>query len=229
MRRVTLVHLRRLAGFTIDHFRALQQDLQAFGFDEVQRYGFVNLEVGDDYLTATLVRRRITYRTIFDPSTGNFSQQEVTNFERTPFGVDAQFGTLDIFASNTKARQLTSLLEGTLDYRLTIEGMGISPAEGLRRIAQQRTAYTLKKLALTEFSALPGIVGRYTPTITDTEQGLALIQDHGGMVKQVTLTANFAEEDNVGVTIAHNGGLSVACNQDHFGEILQSLKRMFFS
>lgn len=226
MRRTTLVYMRRIIGLSQNDFRALQTRFKNTKFDDSKGYGFVDTQLDGSLLSTTLALRQVTYQTLFDPETGDFSRQETVYFEQIPFSIDAEFKTLEIFSNANNARQVINVMADLLNYRLAMPSLDFAPPQVLGVLAKSRRGISLRKCALNNFVARPGVSGRYTPEVTNSTNGLALIEAQKEDITQITFVVDLKVEAEVKLAVSRSGGLSITCDEDNLVPALSELKAL---
>jgi hypothetical protein len=228
MRRTELVHLRVIEDFSVIDVRELFEKIATLGFDNDSGYGFINTNLEGTRVSSTLVLRKLTYRTTFDPESNTFSRQESMYFEKIPFFLDAEFDTVEVFSSATNTRRVISIVGKLLDYQFAIADPDISPVEFLNIVAASKLPFSLVKFCINNFIARPGISGRYSAEVIDNASGVNIIEKQQGDVEKVTLEVNFEAEERVELTVSRNGGLNITCDEDSVLDILDEIKKLMF-
>lgn len=224
MRRTTLVYMRRIIGLSLEDVRHLQTQFTSIIFDETKGYGFVDTSLKGSLLSTTLALRRIFHQTIFNPESGTFSREASVYFEQIPLVIDSRFKTLEIFSNADNARQVILIMAELLNFRLAMPSLDFSPPHVLSVVAKARSGISLRKFVAQNFAARPGMSGRYTPEVTDSSSGLALIEAHPDEITQITFVADLRVEAEVKLAVSRSGGLAITCDEDNLAAALSELK-----
>lgn len=224
MRRTTLVYMRRIIGLSLEDVRHLQTQFTSIIFNEDKGYGFVDTTLKGSLLSTTLALRRVFHQTIFDPDSGAFSREATVYFEQIPLIIDSRFKTLEIFSNADNARQVIVIMAELLNFRLAMPSLDFSPPRVLGILAKARPGVSLRKFVAQNFAAQPGVSGRYSPEVTDSVSGMALIEAHPEEITQVAFVADLRVEAEVKLAVSRTGGLAITCDEDNVTAALSELK-----
>ncbi len=230
MPHTTPVHIRIVEGLTLVHVKELFDAIILLDFDDAAGYGFIDTSIENTSLTSTLVLRRITYHTSFDRITQEFSKHISEYYERVPFMVDSKYGTLEVISNLTNTRRVVSLLSRLMKFNLTIADPDFTPRSFLDRLSESQIPFSLRRLSMNGLMINPGIVGRFTAYVADSQSGVELISSQATSSSEIEkLTFEIAldaleTEEMVEVTVSRNGGMTVTCDEDDLQDVLEEIK-----
>ncbi|MBP1617752.1 MAG: hypothetical protein H6Q14_1579 [Bacteroidetes bacterium] len=183
--------------------------------------GYSDLEVNEDILYCTLIKRTITSVLGFNSDRNNFESVEIPIFDRIPFCLDFGKNLLYTFGANTNQNKIKSALRNTFDFSLTYNDYGFTPIDIMARIIANNEYFNIDEIVIDKLEYKVGIFGKYIAKVSDQSIGKELIDIHKNDVLKISI--NVIGEKEYYLVISSNA-LSIKCEEDDFFSILENLK-----
>ena len=228
MRRSTLIHFKVINGLSREDFLWLSKTISAWTFDDEEGCGFISTVLDGNILDTRLVLKMLTYRTIFNPLTGEFEREQSFYFTDVPFSIDLGYNTLEVYSGADNAKRAISIVGRLLEFKYAIADVVFQLEDVLNRLSRAGHLFSIQKLVVNNFRPNSGLIGTFSPRVLETAYGLDLISQYKNDVSQATIELEVAEEKGVEVRIAQSGNLTVRCDPENLDMVLDELKRVLF-
>lgn len=219
-----VIYFKRVPGLSHAHFEHLHRAIVQSAFDHECSEGFIDVERTGDSLSAVLVLRRQALRTVFVE--GKFLEQAIIYYQQVPFTIDAPSGMIDVFAGAQKASKVASVIGKILHFQYPIEDVSFLPKDVYGILTNASYCLEITQLCIVNFHPLQGVHGRFSPTITQTSQGLALLEEYGKDVTDALYEVKSPSRVEFTLRVSSAGGLAIRVEEKQFDLILGSLKKM---
>lgn len=212
------------SGFSAQNELSLKNTLNILKnteYTEESGTGYSNLEVSEDILYSTLIKRTITSILGFISDKNDFEKIEIPIFERIPFCMDFEKNLLYTFGANTNHNKIKSALRNTFDFPLIYSNFSFIPIDIMKKITANNQHFTIDEIVIKEFKYNTGISGKYIAKVSDQSVGKDLIESHTNNILKVSINVISEKEYNL---IISSNALSIKCEEEDFYPILENLK-----
>jgi hypothetical protein len=222
MFRTELLHLKLVKG--LDQWSP-EQLLERFStrFDEAASFGFVRTESHEQTISSTLVYRYIIARRQFDPVTNTIVSQPQAVFDYVPFRIDYDAGLLEADLGGRRLAKLISIVGKLFDFGITIEDLHIDLKVFVRELDQRNRAYSITKIAVTNFRPEAGLSGRFVASVYEQQIARALIREYDRDVTGLDIKLTVKESPMVW-RLSSSGSIAVRADEEMLEEGLGILR-----
>jgi hypothetical protein len=202
--------------------------LLAAPYSDERGYGFENIELEENILSATLIKRNATYIHEYDPITREMLKKQIMLFSDIKFQVDFNYDLLCVFGQAVYLTQLKSAMRNVFDFSFSINQTDLSPYKIYLAISEKQIGFEIKSIAIERFVFQNGISGKLIGTVIDNIVASDLINSYKTDVNKVLFQIDFDENDSFGLQASNNGALKFFGSDDMFDYHLNFFKRNLF-
>lgn len=227
MLRTELIYFKRIPGLSNIHFEDLYKAIVQSGLEQDLNEGFINTERTEDSILAVLMVKRQVLHTIFVD--GRLLEQTVVYYQQIPFAVDSRYSTIEVFAGMQKANKVASVLGRMLDFQYPIEDICFSPREVQRVLTDTGCQLEITQLLIRNFHPMQGVSGRFSPMITQTSKGLALLEEYDRDVTDAVYRVKSLDQIEFTLRVSAAGGLAIRMESEELDSTLVELKKILLA
>lgn len=224
MLRTELIYFKRIPGLSDFHFENLHKEILQSGIDQDVSEGFINVERTKDSISAVLlVRRQALHRVFVD---GRLLEQTITYYRQIPFAVNSRYSTIEVFAGAQKANKMASVIGRMLRFKYSIEDIPFPPIEVYRTLIDAGYQLEIEQLFIRDFHPMEGVSGRFSPIITQTPRGLALLEEYDRDVTDAVYKVKSPNSIEFTLRASIAGGLAIRMESEEMNSTLETLKKL---
>lgn len=222
---ISLEHLTPLNTEDVKNFR---REFLTKNYTDEQGYGFRNVVLENDYLSATLVKRTPTLIPQFDFETGQIVEQNIFLYSEIEFALDATFHLLEIFGPAKDAPKVRAVLHPLLRSETRLFSVNLAPAEVLPKLAKASVQLSVDKLTVNNFQHREGIIGKYEMKLARGEWAMDMINKYAQDVTRASLSIAMDGMSEFALNISHRSRLTIKCEEEQFNNVFLFLKSVLF-
>jgi|GEM_PF-7018713 len=222
MFRTKLLHLRLIKGLGQ---WSPEQLLERFNarFDDATGFGFIRTESYEKTISSTMVYQSIVIRNQFDPIKNIIVSKPQAVFDYVPFQVDCDTGLLEADLGGRRLVKLISVLGKLFDFRIIIENLHINLKAFVRELDQSNRAYSITKIAVTNFRPQIGLSGRFIASVYEQQVAKGLIYEYDRDVTSINIKLT-VEESPMIWRLSSSGSIAVRADEEMIEEGLGILR-----
>lgn len=198
-------------------------------YTEQEGFGFREIQLYDNFITATLVKRTPTYIPQLDTSTGQLNEREIFLYSKSKFGIDFRYGLLEIYGTVQHGPKVRSLLRGILPSQSRVSSVTLMLADTIKRLSEHSHAILVDSLTVSNFRHKEGIIGKYMMRITKAELAESILQEYKNDVIKAHLQITSSSVGNFALELSRSGYLLIICDESIFVKVFSYLKSIIFS
>lgn len=222
MFRTELLHLKLIKG--LEQWSP-EQLLERFStsFDEATSFGFVRTESYEQTISSTMIYRYIVVRRQFDPVRNTIISEPQAVFDYIPFRIDYDAGLLEADLGGRRLVKLISVLGKLFDFGITVEDLHIDLNVFIRELDQRNRAYSITKIAVTNFRPEAGLSGRYVASVYEQQVARDLIREYDRDVTGIDIELTIEESPMIW-RLSSSGSIAVRADEEMLEEGLGILR-----
>jgi hypothetical protein len=223
------VSLSRIFPFHQEDLLALSDTLQDLPYTAERGYGFRYVELSEQILQATLIRRTTTTVKQFDAEARQVVARDIFIFHEIAFAIDAQFRLLTVFGPVSHAPKVRAVLRSLLQTGTKVNRADLAPAEVLSRLFEVAEAVSVQGLTVENFQHQEGVRGRYKIEVLPSAVAQQIVAQYPRNVLRAQVQVALPDLDEFGLQVSGGGRVKVACVESQFGPVLSALKALLFT
>ena len=188
--------------------------------------GFTKVEIIDNVLEATLLKRTPTSIVDYDPASGEFIERDIFIFEDISFCIDFTNNLIYTFFSSGKLNKIKVALREFLQNNIAYTNLELSPIMLVDDLSDSDFECSIKEIAIRKFVYEQGAYGRYVAKIMDSQVGGKLLEDYSDEIQKVTIDVTSNQFEDFSLTISTNNTLAVKSDEDDFYGIIDTIKKI---
>jgi hypothetical protein len=216
------VYFKMISGLSRSDYMALFRAMSQLEFDQSSVEGFTGVERVGQLTSAVLVVRRQTSFTAFEED--KLCEQTVTYYQRIPFNVDLRYNTIEVFGGSRKANKVASLIGKLLSFKCPIEDLQFSQIGILNTLQDEGYRLKILRMTIENFSPTDGAQGRFSPRISHTPEGLALLREYKDAVTDAVYEVKSPNQIEFTLRVRKLGGLAVRVEDEEIGRTFEKIK-----
>lgn len=186
--------------------------------------GFTKIDLFEDVLEATLIKRVPTSLMEYDPQSGDFNQRNIFVFDEIPFYVDVENGFMYTFSSASKLNKVKSELRNILKTKIIYGNLVLNPKQVIGDLEINGFECIISEIVIGKFIYNQGAQGRYSARILDPKIGKKLMEDYLDEIQKISLNVVSKIYDDFILTISKNNAFNIKSEEDDLMQILNNLK-----
>jgi hypothetical protein len=224
MFRTELVYFKRIPGLSDIHYEDLHKAIVQSNLERDANEGFINTERTANSISAVLaVQRQALHTMLVD---GRLVEHTIVYYQQIPFTVDFRYSTVEVLAGAQKANKVASVIGKISYFRYPIEDLFFSPMEVYWEMFRAGYSLEITQLFITNFNPTEGVSGRFSPKITQTPKGLALLEKYDRNVTDVIYEVKSPEQVEFALRVSSAGGLAIRVESEKVDLVLEALKKL---
>lgn len=224
MKRKVTVTLNRISFQENIDINFIQDVLSECLYNEDDGIGFTNIQMFEEVLEATLIKRTPTSLQEFDPQVGEFVQRNIFVFDEIPFFIDLENGLIYSFSSASKLNKVKSELKKFIAGRIVYENLALNPQKIINELIMNGFDCSVSEITIKNFIYLKGAQGKYSARILDSKIGQQIMEEYSDEIHKVTVDISSNLHTDFVLTISTNNAFSIKSDEDDLFNILDNLK-----
>jgi hypothetical protein len=224
MLRTELIYFKRILSLSSIHFEGLHRGILQSGLDQDVSEGFISVERTPDSISAVLMVRRHAMRRVFVE--GRLLERTIAYYRQIPFAVDSRYSTIEVFAGAKRASKVASVIGRMLRFEYPIEDLLFPPIAVYRTLMEAGYQLEIEQLFIRNFHPAEGVIGRFSPLITQTPKGLALLEEYDRDVTDAVYKVKSPNQAQFTLRVSITGGLAIRAESEEIDSTLETLKRL---
>jgi hypothetical protein len=224
MKRKVTVTLNRISFQENIDINFIQDVLSECLYNEDDGIGFTNIQMFEEVLEATLIKRTPTSLQEFDPQVGEFVQRNIFVFDEIPFFIDLENGFIYSFSSASKLNKVKSELKNFIAGRIVYENLALNPQKIINELIMNGFDCSVSEITIKNFIYLKGAQGKYSARILDSKIGQQIMEEYSDEIHKVTVDISSNLHTDFVLTISTNNAFSIKSDEDDLFNILDNLK-----
>ena len=207
----------------------LEQALVKTPYTDERGFGFENLEVQEDIISAVLIKRNATYIYEYDPVTKEMVKRQIMLFSEIPFEIDLAYHVLSVFGQAVYLTQLRSAFRNSFEFLYELGHTNLSPYHIYTTLLEKGISVTFQSISIENFVYEQGISGKLIGNVIDDAVATELVKTYKTDVNKALLKINIDEEHSFGLQVANNGAVKFHSSADTFAEHFDFFKQTLFN
>lgn len=196
--------------------------LKSTEYTEDTGMGYSDLEVDENVLHSTLIKRTVTSILGFSSEINDFKKIEIPIFDKIPFCMDFEKKLLYTFGATANHNKIKSALRNTFDFSLIYTDFNLTPVDIMKRILDREQYFSIDEIVIRQFKYNNGVSGKYIAKVFNQTIGKEIINEHSSDILKVSM--NVTGENDYYLIISSNNALNIKCEEIDFYRILENLK-----
>jgi hypothetical protein len=222
MIRTEWIYFKRIPGLSDAHFESLHKEILQTSLKRDVSEGFINVERTENSVLAVLVvRRHALHRVLVN---GRLVEQTFTYYQQIPFALDCRYSTIEAFAGAQRANKVASVIGRMLHFEYSVEDIAFPPKEVYYMLMGAGYRLEIEQLFIRDFRPMEGVSGRFSPTITQTPKGIALLEEYDRDVTDAVYRVKSPRQIEFTLRASMAGGLAIKAESEEIDSDLEALK-----
>jgi hypothetical protein len=207
------------------NFKKLAVALQKNRFREGKDVGISKFADQGNYLSGILIAKVPVFLRSFDLDKLTVVRVADQQYDAVAFGLDYDYGTLEVFASKAKLKLVESFL-----FDIS-EGIGfgelqIDVGRFVNLLEKRAVPFSLTSMRIRDFQFEQNLRGTFAPKILETSSGLRLMRKFKENITMVGIKAQLEGKD-VLLRLSPDGSVTYSCDEGNKQLVEVQLKRLF--
>ena len=201
------------------YFDLVKEKLLLTGFDSEQGYGFQDINILGNIISAVLVKRSATFIQQINPTSGQLEENEIFVYARINFNIDFDYRTLDVLGPISNSGKVRSILRTLLKNEVSIASIVLAPHEVVNTFNLLDPVVNINSLTVNNFRHRDGITGRYDMKFSVPELAHEVITSYQHDIVKAQIQVMSSPVGEFEATISKNGHLNLVSQNDNLGEV----------
>ena len=224
MKRKVTVTLNRISFQENIDINFIQDVLSECLYNEDDGIGFTNIQMFEEVLEATLIKRTPTSLQEFDPQVGEFVQRNIFVFDDIASLPPLPDVFIYSFSSASKLNKVKSELKNFIAGRIVYENLALNPQKIINELIMNGFDCSVSEITIKNFIYLKGAQGKYSARILDSKIGQQIMEEYSDEIHKVTVDISSNLHTDFVLTISTNNAFSIKSDEDDLFNILDNLK-----
>lgn len=202
--------------------------LQGTPYTDERGFGFENIDLDEQLLFGTLIKRNATYIYDYNPVSKEMVKKQITLFSEISFQIDFEFKVLIVFGQAVYLTQLKSALRNTFEFSFTTGQTDLSPYNLYSTLVNKRVKFEIQSISIEKFVYQNGISGKLIGNVIDNVVATNLVNNYKVDVNKALFRITFINDDSFGLQASQNGAVKFFSPEDRFENHIHFFKETFF-
>lgn len=198
-------------------------------FDESHGYGFSDVEVEGNILTAKVLKRTSTFIQDYDESVKEIVKKQVYIFSDIQFSIDFEYSVLYVIGGTSQMNNVKSIFRKAFDFDYDLNQIELSPFGFYDLLKEKNVDFNIEQIIINRFNYNNGIVGRLNGHITDQTVGADLISEYKNDVIKISFGISIDDDDQLVMQVLPNASLKLLAEESNLDYYLTYIKSLIFS
>lgn len=202
--------------------------LRGTPYTDERGFGFENIDLDEQLLFGTLIKRNATYIYDYNPVSKEMVKKQITLFSEISFQIDFEFKVLIVFGQAIYLTQLKSALRNTFEFSFTTGQTDLSPYNLYSTLVNKRVKFEIQSISIEKFVYQNGISGKLIGNVIDNVVATNLVNNYKVDVNKALFRITFINDDSFGLQASQNGAVKFFSPEDRFENHIHFFKETFF-
>ncbi len=195
--------------------------LEKIYYNEESGYGVTDIEIVDEILSGSLIKKNPTYIQEYSAVDNRFEKRLIYIYITIRFYIDFEFNLLYVEGALTNLTNSKILLRNIPDLNFEIFPFDTSPFKFYRALKNKKIKFQLCEMNIEKFNYKDGAVGRYLAVISNMNVGTELIKSYQEDISKIAIIF-----DDYKIYFYNNSTFSIVGESDEIEKNLQHFKNI---
>lgn len=194
-------------------------------FTDQDGVGFLVRENSGSWALIYFIRSNPTFRTVFEPRTGEFIRLEISEPRVTPFVLDTRFRTLEVFGSKSDLGELVTELGRISHHKLVVDDVQMDIDKILRNLLRGGIDFSIKYIRLREVEIASGVVATCTVRVDEISHGLEVANRFSDSVTALSFAIRLYDM-KASISVNRDGAFNIGIDLDEEPSAYDRIKEL---
>lgn len=202
--------------FTIDKSfdsKSFYADLIRKEYSEIDGWGFSDVDVVDDIVSATLLKSITAYYRSWNTETNEMERQSYRMVKEIRFFVDFEKNYLSVEGSNADMNKVKQAFRSQFWNMFTYEPLKLIPFNYLHIFEKDKILTKIEEVTINDFACGNMLLGRYVARLTSISAGPIELEEYKETLIRIKALLSYHKEW-VNITVSKNSSLSISCSDN---------------
>lgn len=207
----------------------ISQILATKAYSEAEGFGFKDIELHENILFATLLKRIPVSVSDYDSNLFKFISKTIYVYHEIPFCLDCQYELIYSFGSADNINRLKSALRNVLMSSYEYDEIHIKPHIIAEKLSNGNDYFEIREMVIKGFVYREGTIGKLLTLVTDQNVGRKLVSEYMENIYKITFLVDNEKIKDAEVTFSDLGAFVLKCDEEFFEHNLYNIKDIIFN
>lgn len=207
----------------------LFETISGIVFSDDSGFGFSNVTLSENILSARVVKRTSTFINDYDNKSNEFLKKQIFVYSDLQFFIDFNFNILYVLGGLSQLNYLKSIFRTILNINIQIAPIDLNAAIFFDLVNKKNIDAQIEQIIINRFNFNNGIVGRFSGHVIDQKTGYDLINEYKTDIVKISFLIKLNENECFTLQVLPNGSIKFLSEESEFEYFLNYLKQLIFS
>ena len=228
--------MKRVKSLTFNRFtiknlaeshRELAERLSQLNFSEEVGFGFKDVHLSDDLISAKILNRNSTYIFDYNPISKEIEKKQIFIYSDISFFIDIKINVLYVLGSLSQVNTLKTIFRNAFGHDYHIEALELDAYGFYTLLSKSSIEIIVEQITINRFNYENGVVGRFSGHVTNQATADNLVHQYKSDIIKLSFKIP-SEKDFIVVQAIQNGVIKILTDDENFEFFLDYLKQLIF-
>lgn len=202
--------------FTLDkriNIKSFYADLIRKEYSELDGWGFSDVDVVDDVISATLLKSVTAYYRSWNTETNEMERQSYSMVKEIRFFVDFEKNYLTVEGCNADMNKVKQAFRSQFWNMFTYEPLNLAPFNYLQIFEKDKILTKIEEVTINDFVCGNMLLGRYVAKFLSISTCAKVLEEYKVNLIRIKAFLTYHNEQ-VNITVTKNSSLTICCNDN---------------
>lgn len=212
MDKINLVFCKFTIDKSIDS-KSFYADLIRKEYSEIDGWGFSDVDIVDDVVSATLLKSITAYYRSWNTETSEMERQSYSMVKEIRFFVDFEKNYLSVEGSNADMNKIKQAFRSQFWNMFTYEPLTLKPFNYLQIFEKDKILTKIEEVTINDFACGSLLFGRYVAKILSISACSKELEEYKANLIRIKAILTYHDEQ-VSLIVSKNNSLCIYCNDN---------------
>ena len=209
--------MEKRKSFVILYFKFLSEEVPANAWEAIRDsiyteengLGITNVNLEEEKLTATLIKRIPTYILDYNQLTAQFEKKQIYIFSEVSFTIDIKYRLLIVHGANSGVPQVKAFLKSVFKSKYELRQIEFIPYNFYHALKELDVTSYFQEASIDRFNYKNGVVGKFSAKIIDQTIGDEIFTEYRSDINKVLFKLKMKNDREFLLQVCSNGSFTV--------------------
>lgn len=193
--------------------KSFYADLVRKEYSELDGWGFSDVDIVDDIVSATLLRSITAYYRSWNTETNEMERQSYRMIKEIRFFVDFEKKYLSVEGNNADMNRVKQAFRSQFWNMFTYEPLTLTPFNYLQIFEKDKILTKIEEVIINDFACGNMLLGRYVAKLISISAGVKDLEEYKETLIRIKALLSY-HDDCLNITVSKNSSLCISCSDN---------------
>jgi hypothetical protein len=212
----------------VDMSQSTVDSLISTPYTEELGYGFSQIMLEENVLTAVLLKRTPTFIQDYDDNIKELTRKQINLFSSVKFTIDFVNNLITVQGGSTQMNVIKSVFRSVLNFNYQSDPIIFNATSFYERLYEKGISTKIQQITVKGFIYNNGMVGRYSGEVISQSVGAEIIKLYNSNIVKISFKIDLPDNDFLILQVFPNGSIKFLTEESEFEYYLQYVKTLIF-